>query len=347
MRANTPPEPKDIQEILSRPNGADELDAMIDNLEPEAQRAVVKVAFKERFGCDIKNFSNKNLAPGTLIADANLKGPNIVAFYKAMQDLPLDHTLDNDSMKDFTVLDVRGGGSYYQGGDKKRIVMDQGDASTSPDRPMGGDDAVGSLDDAATPEERAELEKCKPANEEPVSFFNWNTLHEVGHAVDDKQNFMGSKGKAKEFGGWTEYGNNVSVPAEKIAKHFEYDKGYVMEYMAHNKSPYVPAIPTGEACTEEEWESRRLKVRAHIDAASEPANPWSSMAQAKKLEIGGVIYQESYENDWKSYLLAARSKGITGYQFRAPGEWFCELYAAYHSGKLKPGHPSEGWLENL
>jgi hypothetical protein len=71
------------------------------------------------------------------------------------------------------------------------------------------------------------------------------------------------------------------------------------------------------------------------------------MAQAKKLAIDGVIYQESYPNDWKSYLMAARSKGITGYQFRAPGEWFCELYAAYHSGKLKPGHPSEGWLSNL
>ena len=99
MRANTPPKEEDIKEILSRPNGTDELDAMIDNLEPEAQRAVVKVAFKARFGCDIKNFSNENLAPASQIADANLKGPNIVAFYKAMQDLPLDHTLNNDSLQ--------------------------------------------------------------------------------------------------------------------------------------------------------------------------------------------------------------------------------------------------------
>ncbi|UWQ35644.1 hypothetical protein K3555_24080 (plasmid) [Leisingera sp. M527] len=346
MRANTPPTDKDIKEILSRPNGTDELDAMIDNLEPEAQRAVVKVAFKARFGCDIKNFNNENLAPATEIADANLKGPNIVAFYKAMQDLPLDHTLNNDSLQKFAVNEAAKGGSMYQG-NEKRIVMHEGDAGASPNYAFGSDDAVGSLDDAATPEERAELEKCKPANEEPVTFFNWNTLHEVGHAVDDKQSFMKSNGGKKEYGGWTEHGMDIAAIAEKIATKFSYDKAYATEYMAHNKGAHVPDKPAGETCTDEEWESRRIKMQAHIDMASEPAQPWSSMAIAKKIEIGGVVYQESYPNTWNSYLLGERAKGITGYQFRAPGEWFSELYAAYHSGKLKPNHPAVGWLAKL
>ena len=48
-----------------------------------------------------------------------------------------------------------------------------------------------------------------------------------------------------------------------------------------------------------------------------------------------------------SYDLGERGKGITGYQFRAPGEWFAEIYAAYHSGKLKDGHPAAGWLKDL
>ncbi|OBY26492.1 hypothetical protein A9D60_04405 [Leisingera sp. JC1] len=346
MRANTPPKEDDIKEILSRPNGTAELDAMIDNLEPEAQRAVVKVAFKARFGCDIKNFSNENLAPASEIADNNLKGPNIVAFYKAMQDLPLDHTLNNDSLQNFAVNEAAKGGSMYQG-DKKRIVMHEGDAGASPNYAFGSDDAVGSLDDAATPEERAELEKCKPANDEPVTFFNWNTLHEVGHAVDDKHGFMNSNGKKKEYGGWTEHGMDISGIADKIAKKFSYDTAYVTEYMAHNKSAHVPPRPEDEACTDEEWESRRVQMEAFVDMASEPAQPWSSMATAKKLAIGGVVYQESYPNAWNSYLLSERAKGITGYQFRAPGEWFSELYAAYHSGKLKPNHPAVGWLSKL
>ncbi|UWQ79244.1 hypothetical protein K3725_18430 [Leisingera sp. S132] len=346
MRANTPPKEDDIKEILSRPNGTAELDAMIDNLEPEAQRAVVKVAFKARFGCDIKNFSNENLAPASEIADNNLKGPNIVAFYKAMQDLPLDHTLNNDSLQNFAVNEAAKGGSMYQG-DKKRIVMHEGDAGASPNYAFGSDDAVGSLDDAATPEERAELEKCKPANEEPVTFFNWNTLHEVGHAVDDKHGFMNSNGKKKEYGGWTEHGMDISGIADKIAKKFSYDTAYVTEYMAHNKSAHVPSKPEDETCSDEDWESRRIQMQAFVDMASEPAQPWSSMATAKKLAIGGVVYQESYPNAWNSYLLSERAKGITGYQFRAPGEWFSELYAAYHSGKLKPNHPAVGWLSKL
>ena len=40
-------------------------------------------------------------------------------------------------------------------------------------------------------------------------------------------------------------------------------------------------------------------------------------------------------------------KGITGYQFRAPGEWFSELYAAWKRGKLKPSHPAVAWLSKL
>lgn len=346
MRANTPPEEDDIKEILSRPNGTDELDAMIDNLEPEAQRAVVKVAFKARFGCDIKNFGSENLAPASEIADANLKGPNIVAFYKAMQDLPLDHTLNNDSLKSFAVNEASKGGSKYQG-KEKQIVMHEGDAGLSPNYAFGNNDAVGSLDDAATPEDRAELEKCKPANDEPVTFFNWNTLHEVGHAVDDKHGFMRSNGGKKDFGGWVEYGMTISDIAEKIAKKFSYDKAYVTEYMAHNKNPHVPEKPIDEACSDEEWASRRLQAQAHIDTASEAAQPWASMTSAKKIAIDGVVYQESYPNTWTSYLLGERAKGITGYQFRAPGEWFSELYAAYHSDKLKPNHPASDWLSKL
>ena len=49
--------------------------------------------------------------------------------------------------------------------------------------------------------------------------------------------------------------------------------------------------------------------------------------------IAGRVYHEAYEGSWVGYNYAARSKGITGYQFRAPAEWFAELYAAYYSGK--------------
>ena len=33
--------------------------------------------------------------------------------------------------------------------------------------------------------------------------------------------------------------------------------------------------------------------------------------------------------------------------FRAPGEWFSELYAAWTLDKLKDGHPAVKWLKTL
>ena len=67
----------------------------------------------------------------------------------------------------------------------------------------------------------------------------------------------------------------------------------------------------------------------------------------KDRQIAGRVYHEAYEGTWVSYSYAARAQGITGYQFRAPAEWFAELYAAFHCEKLNPKHPATPWLRKL
>ncbi|MDR7273030.1 hypothetical protein J2X20_005715 [Pelomonas saccharophila] len=57
------------------------------------------------------------------------------------------------------------------------------------------------------------------------------------------------------------------------------------------------------------------------------------------------VYQEAYRGTWVSYDLTARGAGISSYQFRAPGEWFAEAYAAFFLQKLKTGHPLYTWLQ--
>lgn len=47
---------------------------------------------------------------------------------------------------------------------------------------------------------------------------------------------------------------------------------------------------------------------------------------------------------WVSYELKARNDGVSHYQWRAPGEWFAELYAHFFMGTLK-GHPLYDWFE--
>jgi hypothetical protein len=74
---------------------------------------------------------------------------------------------------------------------------------------------------------------------------------------------------------------------------------------------------------------------------------WDKGASAAdKYKIGGRVYQQSYAgNQWSSYPLAVRARGISQYQFRAAGEWFAELYALYYLKKLPPTHPDAVWFK--
>lgn len=337
MRANTPPTVADVKAIIAGPGGIAELDAMIDKLEPDAQRAVLRVAFEARYGCKLDNFSGTDAAgdPSGLVADGAQDGPNIKKFYQLLGDLPSQDVVKSDSMRKFT--NIEGGSGSFYSGTKKDVVMREGDAVLSGAYKFGEEHEVGKVDPG-----------CEPADQKEVTFFNWNTSHEVGHAVDDKKKFMAGKVGDAAFGGWTEHVRNYKPIADALAAHFKYDATYIAEYLAHNLNPAMPPVPTGAgACEPEEWERRRVAMRAHIDMAGVGNNPWASMSVATRLAIGGIVYHESYLNHWSSYKLAARSQAITGYQFRAPGEWFSELYAAFQAKKLKPAHPAYGWLSAL
>ena len=185
-------------------------------------------------------------------------------------------------------------------------------------------------------------EDCQPANEETVKYFDWATLHEVAHAVDSKYKFMDSKGSQAKYGGWTDHGTNVAPIAATVARKFgtglaEADLQALGRYtvaLMKNQAPNPAVSP--------EEDAKRAAVKNWVDAVRLNKNLWWDGAQTAALAIDGVVYQEAYDWSggwWNSYQLSARKKGIHGYQFRAPGEWFAELYAAYYSNKLKPSHP--------
>jgi hypothetical protein len=81
------------------------------------------------------------------------------------------------------------------------------------------------------------------------------------------------------------------------------------------------------------------------------AEPW--MANGGVV-LGGRIFEESYDNQWSSYAAEARDRKVSKYQFRAPGEWFAEAYAAYyepnpHKGaKLEQADPkTKAWFDKF
>ncbi|GGH25039.1 hypothetical protein SAMN05444007_103302 [Cribrihabitans marinus] len=339
MRANNPPTPAEVAKLLEGPGGDDQLDAMIDQLEPDAQRKVIEVAFEARFGVKLETYtaSDAKDKPTTQIVPGSggvQDAKELKRFYDIMVKLPKEHVVDNDSMRTFTHR-TDGSGSYYSG-TEKNVVMREGDEALSGSYGFGRDFEVGGAD----PE-------CEPANDEEVTYFSWNTLHEVGHAVDDKNGFMDKNGSGAAYGGWTMHMRDTHTIAKAVAPHFKYDETYIGQILSRNASPPVPPKPETEKCSDEEWDSRRVAFEAWAKLTETGNKPWTANATAEKLAIGGMVYQESYGNKWTSYQLAARKKGMTGYQFRAPAEWFAELYAAYHSGKLKPAHPAVSWLEKL
>jgi hypothetical protein len=78
------------------------------------------------------------------------------------------------------------------------------------------------------------------------------------------------------------------------------------------------------------------------------AKPWNKgKAHAADVVLDGRVYQEAYDNDWYSYAHADRATtGVSTYQWRAPGEWFAEIYALYYLNKLRRSHPMSGWFRS-
>ena len=98
--------------------------------------------------------------------------------------------------------------------------------------------------------------------------------------------------------------------------------------------------------TPQQWTARQGEVdKWHRIATAK--NVWWRQSDCDTITIDGQIYHEAYDMNWVGYLASARKKGMTGYQFRAPAEWFAELYASFHSGKIKSTHPAAKWLSKL
>lgn len=190
--------------------------------------------------------------------------------------------------------------------------------------------------------------KCLPKDANPVELLAFTVAHEVGHGVDDKRGFMATKGSDPKYGGWVRYGASVQPLADNIgadARFREYYKTpeqrqYVLD-MLMSKPANPPAAAPGSAAAA----ARTAFDRWHQTATS--PGVYEREADSQSLKIGKYIYHEAYPRDWVGYLADARNQGLTGYQFRAPAEWFAELYAGFRSGKLKDTHPAMDWLKKL
>jgi len=180
-----------------------------------------------------------------------------------------------------------------------------------------------------------------------VNRFNKVVRHEVGHAVDEKMNWSsGSEPKKASRGAWKEYGllsggdvyramiKDSGGGISALSKEQQDDVVKDMNWCASNAAgsqllQRIMARPwwtglDGSAKSSVQSDDV-LKAMATCLVGS---HPWYTADGG--VALGDRIYQESYSLRWSSYAKEARSRKVSQYQFRAPGEWFAEAYAAYY-----------------
>ncbi len=336
MAKKTPPDPKLEAQVkkLADAGAYAELDDLIKNLPTTVDKKVFIDLAQVRFKMTIE-----------VAEDDGHAQESIQRMCALMKDIPKD-VIDNPSLKNIKRRVTRDDGGVNQDGtntqqfpfyaaNKNQVVMNSRPGQYK--KPDFEPHAAGRL-----PERE---ESCKPAPPKPgkdgrEDLFDFNMLHELAHAIDDARHYMAQKGKEPEMGGWIEIGGQTEQIVEAVIKETGFGKTpderkYVTDRILRN-----PAAPLTT------FSGDKTKFENFCNAA-QTDNVWDSQGLTDQATLGKRVYHEGYPSTWFSYLADARKRGITSYQFRAPGEWFSELYAAWKIGKLKTGHPAEVWLKKL
>ena len=332
-----------LAKLAEQPGGDQALDDLILNLPSNTPAKVLGAALKARFGFDIQRFVGMNAdeqnLKGLLAHDPEQKDPELVAMYKLLSQIPSKRI--KGKIKELVDFDLADGGGVYYGGGEKKIYTHAGAISASHAHTFSREDEV-------LPKGQQVEENCKPdPKAPPMPQADHTLLHETAHAEDDGIKFMEKRWDQPEFGNWHE--ESPKSVARIAASHLRYDPDWIQDVLEDKgcKPPSkTPKPPKG--VKPDEWEQRRQAALLWCQSIRADNNPWWKGAVCARIQIAGRVYQEAYDDGrWRSYDYAARARGISGYQFRAPAEWFAELYAAYFGGKLKDSHPAMSWLKQF
>ncbi len=346
------PDVGDLEDLARLPGGDKVLDRLVEDLPPSTTPKVLYAALKARYGVDITQYSNmkkdKNNDPTWDIDESTKLDPtlpdpkqevDLEGLYSVLGKVPNQDVQFVEKIKRVTEDKVA---ALYDGGIlKDTIELHCGRPGTLQDN----------ITEFNTPGQVVPAgESVQPGCEPPAGaadapWFDFTVLHEVGHAVDDARNIM--SGERGNDAGWVTPGTGTI--AEKIAAKVGYDKKYIEKMLddkASNPPKKTPKPPEGTS--QDDWDKARAEAEAWVKDIRVGKKPWGNAAMAKqRTAADGLVYHEGYEGNWVGYKYSARAQGITGYQFRAPAEWFAELYAAYHMQKLNPSHPASKWLAKL
>jgi hypothetical protein len=181
---------------------------------------------------------------------------------------------------------------------------------------------------------------------EHVNRFDEVVRHEVGHSVDARLGASDRYCIGNAAGGdWQKLGDRdaiaglmVTASAGTINGLPAAQKAAVLDVLTYVINHRKPAEIDQRLADMDIWASLPAATQNAIkadNAVTQLRNCFSDQAPWYNMGGGGQPlnnrnFQEAYEKDWVSYDQRAWVRKVSPYQFRAPGEWFAEAYAAYY-----------------
>jgi hypothetical protein len=164
----------------------------------------------------------------------------------------------------------------------------------------------------------------KPA---PANGFSISTLHELGHSVDDRFKIMDTNQGKPGGGGWQP--ESVDSVAKIFVGEFKANAGRACTFDEGKITAAVKAalgsgnVQRPAGITDPDWALLAPLLQTCLSRRNDKW-PWGH-----PVTVGGRNYHEAYANQWWSYDAGIRASApeVRDYQYRAPGEWFAELYA--------------------
>lgn len=200
-----------------------------------------------------------------------------------------------------------------------------------------------------------------------VNVFNATLRHEIGHAVDRQLGIMDTWGSQDSAGGWAKYASAAAFVDAIIAAGGGLGTSSAPRhgYPAADVGVYRQAM-INAVTNDQSFQAALVALKPTATVPPPDAGPIAALYQRNRFTgngdgpwynpgnwraQAGRNFQKAYPGDmgslysFKEAIRAAR--GVTRYQWRAPGEWFAEVYQVYYAEQeTAPNAPVGGILRS-
>ena len=311
-----------LQQLVKLPDGPKQLDRMVRAIGTKAstedEKAFVKAAVEARFSC-------------TLTGEHTTKA--LPRLYKVLGMVPEAHTTTNEKL--ITINRTKTGVEQSSGSYKAGLL------EVSVKRTGWG---------------TVEKELGQRGRKGKVSAFDHLTLHELGHAVDDDRKFMNDRRNLGKYAGWREESaESVATVIDTTLKFA--DAADMATLSEENRRLFLARVLKSDEngaknlvdALDGAWgrlERHAAVLRCRAVRLNSGKGLWTKgSAGAHEAALGARVYVQAYQDTWCSYELKAWTDAVRDYQFRAKGEWFAEIYAAYYLDKLNATGDVYKWFQ--